>query len=532
MRAVGFLFWIPFLLSSHVFIPEERCVSLELGASRLDPVETPLICAFSFQGASLIQEHPQFIQELEEEFLHQPIDLAAGCEIKRKISRFYAKHGIPFVVVTISDKVQKEGVLKIWIEEPRLGLLMTKGNKYVKPSELTQFVDLRSGEVVREKDLVRSLVRLNQNPFRRTDAVIRPGEKPGLVDIELDSIDRWPYRIFTGADNTGTAKTDRDRLFFGFNFNKLMDAEISYQFTCSPNWNLFYAHTGFFKIPCPHQQTLILFGGFSETEPKVSASERQEKMICWQVDGRYRIPFFTNSVFLQDIVVGYDFKQVSRLTHSKEGVDVNQFMIGYNLGSKTSEYRASLEAELYGNPGWITTQNKSSDYQKFRDGSSPYYLYLKWSQTLARQIGKGFWFLWNCNGQASTKALLPSEQFTLTGYNAVRGFEERVVNVDNALLFKLSLETPTWSIARSLHLVSGTYDELCLYAFFDCGLGGNYKANEETPSFVSLGSIGPGIRYQIDRWLAFRFDYGVQLWHDGFQNPSHSRYNFGLSVSY
>jgi hemolysin activation/secretion protein len=372
---------------------------------------------------------------------------------------------------------------------------------------------------------------MNQNPFRRTDAILRPGKKADLADLELATIDRWPYRIYMGGDNTGTSATDRDRIFFGFNFGKTIvpDADISYQFTCSPNWNLFYAHTVSCHIPTFKRQTLILFGGYSQVEPK--PGNKEDRSVSWQLDGRYRFPLVTNSRFLQELIVGYDFKQLNSRIESG-GVDINQFMIGYDLGQRGKSHRVSFVAELYGNPGGITTRNKIADYEKFQYGAGPTYAYLKVSHSFAKQLNKVLWFSYDVNGQLATKNLLPSEQLTLAGYHAVRGFEERVVSVDNGLLLNTSLETARWSLSKTFGITKKSFDELYFLLFFDCGLGANHTAPVGTSSFVNLGSIGPGVKYQIDRWFSAHLDYGFQLWHNGFENPTQSRYNFGLMMSY
>ena len=183
--------------------------------------------------------------------------------------------------------------------EPKFGELRYKGNKYSSPEQLRKLVDMKAGESIDGEKLVRSLAKMNQTPFRRTDAVWKPGAKPGTVDLELDTIDRFPYRFYMGADNTGTIATDRDRFFFGLNLGKTIvdDSELSYQFTCAPNWNRFIAQTALCRVPFPARQTFIFYGGYSQVEPELN-DHAKEKSISWQVDGRYRIPIITNTAFL------------------------------------------------------------------------------------------------------------------------------------------------------------------------------------------------------------------------------------------
>jgi hypothetical protein len=436
-----------------------------------------------------------------------------------------------------SNEPVSEGVL---VADAKMGIIGIKGNEYSLPSEILEEIQMKEGEPFNARYLMQDLARMNENPFRRTDAILKPGKKPGAIDVELETSDRWPYRFYTGADNSGTRQTDRDRFFLGFNFGKTIvkDTELSYQFTCAPNWNRFIAHTAFCKVPFPARQMFIFYGGFTQARPEVG-SDVHQKTRSWQVDGRYRIPILTNNNFLQEFLLGYDYKQVLISEKSSDvanrfhnHVDVNQFMIGYDLGYRTKYTKVTLVGEFYGNPGGITQGNHNHKYEAFRAGSYCQYAYFKLSHSFAHQFLSGTWLTYNLNGQLATSALLPSEQFTLAGYQAVRGFEERAVNVDNALLFNLELQSPRVSIGKSTGLSKKNFDEFYLLLFFDCGYGSNYQTPVGESATRSLASIGPGARYQIDRYLTARFDYGVQLFHHGFENPSHSRYNFGLIVSF
>ena len=490
----------------------------------------PVYAAIS-NGVVLLDKNVKFLRQLGESYLGKEINEELMEDLKCRVAQFYKIKNQPFVAISIPRQQLSQGVLQVVVEEAKLGRVTTQGNQHYTPSQIRSYIRAKPGEPLDMTQLTQDLSRMNQNPFRRTDAILRAGKKADLTDLELVTIDRWPYRIYAGADNTGTSPTDRDRIFFGFNFGKniVKDGDISYQFTCAPNWNLFYAHTLSCHIPTFKRQTLILFGGYSQVELKPGS--KADRSTSWQIDARYRFPVITNSKFLQEILVGYDFKQVdSRIVSG--GADINQFMIGYDLGQRGKLYRVSFTAELYGNPGGITTRNKAEDYQKLRYAAGPTYAYLKFSHALARKLAHDFWFSYDINGQVATKNLLPSEQLTLAGYHAVRGFEERVVSVDNGVVVNTSLETPRISLGKSFGITKKTVDELYFLLFFDSGWGGYHKTAPNTNSFVSLGSIGPGVRYQIDRWLSAHLEYGFQLWDQGFENPTQSRYNFGLTMSY
>lgn len=520
--------WSSTTLEAIRFLPKNDASSSEKCPS----------CAVSADRVFLLRTNPYFLQKLQAKYIGKELCLSLLESLEEDVIDFYHSHSQPFVVVSIPKQEFSSGILDVVVMEPVFGEVLFKGNEDSSPEMLKNLIAMQSGDPIDGQELLKKMQRMNDNPFRRTDAVWKPGVKPGTCDLELNTIDRFPYRFYMGADNTGTIQTERDRLFFGLNFGKtiIADSELSYQFTCSPNWNRFNTQTALCKVPFPARQTFIFYGGYSQVEPELSDGN-QEKSRAWQVDGRYRIPIITNTLFLQEILLGYDFKEViSKIRQGGEkkfyGVaDINQFMAGYDVGLKTLNYRLNLVAEIYGNPGGITTHNKTKDYEPFRSNAGPGYIYGKFSHSFAYTFSN--WrFSYDINGQLSSKNLLPSEQFTLAGYNAVRGFEERIVNTDNAILINLALQSPTLSIGKMAGWSKEVFDELYFLAFFDYGLGGNHLYGPNESKTQSLASIGPAVRYQIDRYVSFRFDYGFQLFHHGFHNPTNSRYNFGLIVSF
>ncbi len=537
------------LMSSHLEDGSPRADEEEAAASlngillladwnqvRKNPVDD--LRRVAVDGVSFLQKHPDFLLQLQDQYLGKPLTQATISNIKNQIADYYLSKNQPLVVVTVPRQNLSKGVLQVVIDEVKLGQVYVQGNCYFPSRWFAEALRINEGDPIQSQTLLEDVAWLNLNPFRRTDAILKPGSAPGVADIELVTIDRWPYRVYMGGDNTGTEATDRNRMFFGFDFGKsiLKDGQIAYQFTFAPNWNLFYSHTASARLPLPWRHVWVLWGGYSQVEPKDHLYGKKNRGISWQVDTRYRFPFFSSPQLMQTFVVGYDFKETNNYVGAqnvyifKETADINQFMLGYELGYRNQETRVSFTAEVYASPGGITHDDDSASYKQLRFGANNKYVYCKLTHSAAKKSRFG-WFTYDVSGQASSANLLPSEQFTMTGYNAVRGYEERILNLDNALILNVAYETPHWNLARTFGFCRN-WDELYFLAFFDYGMGGNHNPQRGEAPFQRLASAGPGIRYQIDRFFTARLDYGFQLGHTGFENPSHSRYNFGMILSY
>ncbi len=489
----------------------------------------------------LISSNTGFMAQLDKTYVGKPLTTTSLQAMKQSIADFYAQNRQPMVVVNAPQQEVTSGVLQLVVTQATLGEVRLSGNEYFSNTQLLNYIRTKPGQPIDSKTLREDMSFMNQNPFRRTDAVFVPGKFPGVTDLELLTIDRWPYRIYAGADNTGTIATNRNRIFAGFNLAKTIipDTEVSFQYTQAPDVDNYYSLTGLVRVPLPWvRHTLQAFGGYAVVEPETGVADLAPRGKSWSVDLRYRIPIFEGSTdFLQTFVVGYDFKESNTNlffggSPDYYGIaDINQAMIGYDLGVSSKFRKISFTAELYGSPSSITNHNTNQAFQSLRYAAKAAYAYLKVTHGLSQQIAGGCRVSYDIMGQVASTNLLPSEQLSMTGYHAVRGFEERILDLDNGAVVNVTFETPRVSLAKFFGSKK-TYDELYLLAFFDTGFGGNHELVPGEDAFQSLGSIGPGVRYDFSRYITAHFDYGVQLWHSGFDNITDSRYNFGVSLSY
>lgn len=494
------------------------------------------------RDVALLAKNRDFLFTLQYQFVGKPLTQATIQEIKQRIADFYESKNQPLVVVSTPKQEVTKGVLQLVVSEAKLGEIRFKGNKYFTSNQLKQYIHAKPGEPIESGELLQDLAFMNHSPFRRTDAVFTPGAKPGIADLELITVDRWPYRFYAGADNTGTIATERNRLFLGMNLGKtiVQDSEVSYQYTTAPNGNRFYSHTATVRVPIPwfgFRHTAQAFGGYSMVNPDTGVTHLHSRGVSWYVDLRYRIPIFDDADCLQEIVFGYDFKESNtKLRMHNQTLyyglaDIDQFMIGYHLGTRNRHRKISLNVELFGSPAHVTHHNNTKSFHTLRNNASAQYAYLKVVHALMQEMAGGWRFSYNLSGQVASANLLPSEQFTMTGYNGVRGFEERILNLDNAALLNVTFETPHFSPAYWMGWCKH-YDELYFALFFDSGIGGNHEPEPGEKKFQSLGSVGPTVRYELSRYCAAHLDYGFQLWHSGFNPVTDSRYNFGLILSY
>lgn len=479
---------------------------------------------------------------LTNQFLGKPLTKQGLVDLKQEILLYYRRWGRPIVTVEIPQQKITEGVLQVIVVEGKLGKVTVEGNRYFKSSRLKDYIRLHEGEAIDSNVLVADLTWINRNPFRQVDVIYGPGEIAGTTDIRLLTVDSRPWRVYGGVDNTGYDETDTTRLFVGANWANVfgLDHIFSFQATTAPNVNRFWALTGQYTAPLPWRDFWVFYGGYSQVQGKMETQQSalRNSGYAAQASTRYNFILPHMPSYLHDIILGFDYKRTDNnlefggnevYLHS---VNLTQLALGYNGGFDNEALRFSLTVELFYSPGpWIGEQKKQ-DYSKVRYKAKSSYLYGRMTFAPIFRLPSNFAFALTLRGQASTQNLLPSEQSGLGGYNTVRGYKERQVNADNALLISTELRSPPLSLLKK----KGYNGEMLQFlAFLDYGIGRDVRTEENVPKTEYLLSFGPGVRYELGPYINFRGDLGIQIKQlEVANNPKAPgfRFHFGLVASY
>jgi len=243
------------------------------------------------------------------------------------------------------------------------------------------------------------------------------------------------------------------------------------------------------------------------------------------------------STFSQEIAFGADFKRTNNnivfvpeesLEVIGNQVNLFQFNLQYSLSKMWGKDTLSFMIEGFGSPGRWLPDESNQDYSELNYKAKNAYFYAKSSLSCLCYFPREFSCLAFLRGQGSTANLLPSEEMGIGGYDTVRGYEERILNVDNALVFNLEFRSPKFPLF--LHR-KNFQDELFFLAFFDFGMGNHVKSFEGENPMLSIYSAGPGFRYRLQNYVSVRFDWGIQLKSDPF-GGARNKVHFGAMVSY
>jgi hemolysin activation/secretion protein len=254
---------------------------------------------------------------------------------------------------------------------------------------------------------------------------------------------------------------------------------------------------------------------------------------------RYEIPLPSTAHFTESIQGGFDFKRSDNslafgvLSLANTNTDIDQLVGSYQATYADDLGSTFFSGTGYWSPGDISEYNSNGYYATQRAGSRANYIYGQLA--IDRTTRLPLDFTWRVRGllQESDTNLLPSEELGLGGDETVRGYEEREVNGDNGFFASTEVATPPVSVANLVGL-KAVKDQLQFFGFLDYGgtTLEHVTASDVNPN-SNLLSAGPGVRYIINPYLTFRFDYGFQMIGSGFGPPGqHGRADLGLTVSY
>ena len=538
---------------------DSKVVSLEGGAAKESVITAELKALVFLNSGELVKPDGmsgvsgivtdieilknQDFQELIKVYFGKPATLGSLNQLTRSVIEYYRKMGFPVVNVIIPRQTVRDGLVQIVVTEAKVGKVIVEGARWFNPDKLKNEVGLREGDKVDGEQLQEDIRWLNTNPFRSTSLAFQPGESPGTTDVILEVNDRLPIRGFFTYDNYGIDLTGKNRLSTGFNFGNLFNEEqqVNFQYTTTTQqiFNSLNVYSGSWIVPLPWRHLFTVYGAYAGSKADIEP-EGQLTGSSWQVSGRYNIPLPLIEQYTQELYVGFDFKQASNsllIFNTSIGsgggfgtYNVIQFAGGYSGNMPDPIGSTQFEVGGFYSPGGIGDLNNQSTYTTIRTGSDPEYGYGRGSIKRGFILPLNFSLTGALNGQIASTNLMPTEQYGLGGYNTVRGYDERVANGDNAYVLNVEFRTPPGSIFQIFD-IQDVEDKIQFLGFFDYGYVG-FHQNLPGQIGTYLMGAGPGLRYNIDRFVSVQFDWGWQLMKTPPGSKANNRAEISATVAY
>lgn len=146
--------------------------------------------------------------------------LAGMNELAARLAAAYRELGYPFVRAFIPPQKVEQGVLRIRIIEGVLGDAQVHSTDS-RAGGAQAFVDagLPLGDVIRDHELERTMLLLDDQPGFKVHPVMAPGTRSGESALQIEVVRKSDMAGEVGLDNTGSEATGRNRLHGSISLN-------------------------------------------------------------------------------------------------------------------------------------------------------------------------------------------------------------------------------------------------------------------------------------------------------------------------
>lgn len=489
--------------------------SCGLVLAQVPPVEVVVprfdITRFEIDGNTLLT--PAEIEGAIAPYRGQQKDFADIQRALESLEQIYIERGYGVVQVLLPEQDITRGVVRLRVIEPAIGKVVIEGNQYFNESNVrASLPGLKPGATPNSRLLATNLQLLAEHPAKRTTVLLKAGATDKEVDAVVTVADEKPLKFVATFDNSGTDATGRFRTGIALQHSNVFnrDHTLTLQYITSPeNPNKVTIFGGGYRIPLyAYNSSLDFFAGYSD----VSSGTLQG---LFNVSGsgtvlgtRYNLYLPKFGEYEHKLAFGLDYRayktNVTLLTGGGglvPDVTVMPASIAYSGLWRTTGTEVGYYASYSMN---IPGMNDGGDnsFRATRVDAAASYRIVRWGATITRVFAGEWQARAVVNGQYTSDALVPGEQFGFGGPDSVRGFNVREVANDKGYAASLEIYTP--ELARKIR---ANDVKMRLLAFYDLG-GVQRNSPQPGEAFGQNGSsFGVGLRMTYGKHFNLRVDY-------------------------
>lgn len=450
----------------------------------------------------------------------------------------YRVKGYQTVAVDIPEQDVKNGIVYLQVVEGKVSNLRVKDSRYFSLGAIKAGVpELAEGNVPNLPKMQQQLAELSsQSPDRQITPILRAGETPGTLEVDLKVEDELPLHGKVELNGRNTSSTSRLRLVSSLRYDNLWQAmhSASLMYQVAPeNSSEVDVWAGTYALPLFNTDTRLAFYGVSSSSSAQVASAGALSVIgIGNIYGARLVkPLEGMADYFHSATLGVDYKDFKE-DLNLIGADTIAtpiaylpFMAQYSGNLRGKESMTNFDLGVH-----FSVRGLGNDQQQFEDKrylAKANYVFLTGDVKTQHNLPLGMEVVGRVSGQISDTPLISNEQFSLGGAESVRGYFETQSLADDALFGSLEIYSPHLGPADWSYL-----DNLKLLGFFDVGKGwikdplpGNSKGD-----FLLAGGIG--LHFQVLKHLSGVLDLGIPLAN---LEPVHSgdpRFNFNIATEF
>jgi hemolysin activation/secretion protein len=398
----------------------------------------------------------------------------------------YHDAGFGTVLVDIPEQSVDDGVVRLKVTEGSIGRVRIGGAKYYSERRiLAALPAIAPGTVPQLPQLQSELGRLAAGARdREITPVLKAGNAPGIVDVDLKVQDHLPLHGSLAVDNRYSADTSHTRLTASLSYNNLFQRNetlsLTYQVApADPSQVQLWVLSYLGHLPAPDWD----WNAYAiRSDSNVAALGTLSVIGNGEVYAAHLVHAFGGSASsVNSLNLGIDYKNFPQNVLLPGDVSsdtpIHYVLWSAQVATTRLHERYDLSGNLgvyFGLPG---IAGGDSEFEFKRYGASPSFAYLRGSGSVTWRFWRGFALLGRTEFQYADAPLVSNEQFTLGGQDTVRGYLEAEELVDAGVAASLELHSPKLALGRS---------ETLGYLFYERGVG---MIQQPLPSEIESGLV-------------------------------------------
>ena len=425
------------------------------------------------------------------------------------LEKAYHDKGYQTVSVAIPPQNPQGGVIVLKVTELKVGRLRVKNARYFDIDKIKQrAASLKEGTLPDFNAVTSDIVALNQWPDRRITPTLRAGVTPGTVDVDLNVDDTDPFHGSLEINDRQSPGTTPLRITGTAHYDNLWQIGHSLTFTyqvAPERVSDAQAFSGSYlaRIPTIEWLSILLYGVYSQSD--VAAIGGLNVVGPGQIAGiRAVMTLPSRGGFYQTLSLGPDYKHFEE----SEGLGATGFSTPVTYMPITASYSASyqetealtqLDLGLTGGLRGVGSDPSEFDNKRFEARTD--FFYLKGDLSRTQNLPQDFQIYGKIQGQVADQPLVSSEEFSLGGFDTVRGYLESEELGDDGVAGTIEVRSPDLApkLRKVLKDADGhpAFDAWRFFGFVDGGVTTiNDPLPEQQATFVEW-STGVGTNFQI-----------------------------------
>jgi len=458
----------------------------------------------------------QTLSKILEPFKDRELSLEEMGELTDLITMTYQEQGYVLARAYLPEQEIEDGLLKISVAEGKIGKIRVSGYTHYKEDVIKRYFEQQQKHgVVKEALLEKGLLLSTDMPNVKTSVILKEGEKPGEVDVILDTKDSsvvtFGLNMSIDYNNYGSDLIGEDRYGTAINItDHYLGSRIALRVVSGGHPEDSALFTGEWTIPVNTYGTNIAFDylhsnyGVGQALADLGMTGRTEMF-----GGKVSHPIFKKKNMNLNLSLGYrnKYNKNTILQQTRSIDELDQYYVTFDFDNLDRFLGKNILSFSY----FWGAMEFDEQIASSRSGADRGFDKYNFNFARIQKIYGYTNIMLRASGQYSDKRLVPMEQAGIGGYGTVRGYSPSFYLGDSGYNYSAELMfAPPFVAEKSLF--GQRLAQLAQFAiFYDHGqvYTTDFDSSLDTYESQYLSSYGFGFRLFYKDVFTLKYDLGV-----------------------